>query len=218
MLALLKTKLAAVIISALAVTTVAGTTVAAANHAGPFAPGNVFGTSQNGDISRDSTTTPGSNGKTQHYEAQGQIVSVTFAAETGTTTGTPPGVTTGTPLGTASGTLMFLPNGSSAAISVTFTLQTHVEVADKTHTTKGAAGLKAGLYANIVGLKQTDGTVLATTIQANANGNAHQGGSQPTPGPGNDHHAPTPNPGSGHHDPTPNPGNGGHKPTPIPTP
>jgi len=189
-LTLLKTKLAAVIISAVAVTAVAGTTVAAANHAGPFAAGAIFGPNASVTTHHQPAQTPDTDQHTQHYEAQGLISSVTFNA------------------GNTSGTLLFLPNGSHAAVLVKFTAQTHVEVAADnskgatSHGNPGAAGLKAGLYANIVGERQADGSVLATNIQANANGNAHQGGEQPTPGPGNGHHTPTPGPG---HQPTPKP-------------
>lgn len=160
MMAFLKAKLAAVLISALAVTTVTGTAVVAAgHHAGPFAPGSVFGTQK---------TTKADEGH-QDFHAQGLIQHVTFAV--GTTT---------------SGSLTLLPNGQTQTVMVTFTAQTHVEVNGNNGThqagsttsdeTSGAAALTAGLYANVEGTKQGDGTVLAREIQANANGKAHQGG------------------------------------------
>jgi len=198
---LLKTKLAAVIISAVAVTAIAGTSVAAANHAGPFAAGAGFGSNTSVVGHHQPTQTPDKGQHDQHYEAQGQIAGVNLDA------------------GNSSGTVLFLASGTHAAVLVKFTAQTHITVADAhsnsatTHGNPGAAGLKAGLYANIVGEQQTDGSILATTIQANANGDAHQGGAQPTPGPG--HHDPTPGPGNGHQ-PTPGPGNG-HQPTPGPS-
>lgn len=161
MMIFLKAKLAAVLISAVAVTAVAGTTVVAATqHAGPFAPGAVFGGQK--------TTTAVADDH-QNFHAQGLIQQVTFS--TGATT---------------SGTLTLLPNGQTKTVVVSFTAQTHVEVngdSDGKHagsttggTTRGAAALTAGLSANVVGTLQHDGTVLAREIQANANGKAHQGG------------------------------------------
>jgi hypothetical protein len=197
-LTIVKAKLATVLISAVAVTAVAGTSVAAATHAGPFAAGAVFGPTTSTASHHQPTHTPDNH---QHFAAQGQISGVTFAT------------------GNTSGTLLFLPNGTTTAVVVKFTAQTHVEVSvthstsSTTHGNPGAAGLKAGLYANIVGDRQTDGTILASTIQASDNGKAHQGGAPPTPGPG--HHDPTPDPGNGHQ-PTPGPGNG-HQPTPGPS-
>lgn len=200
MLALLKTKLAVLLLGALAVTGATGTAavVAAHAHAGPFAQGGIFAQQQSAPHAQATKTPEGGAGTS--FQGQGLIQSVTFAA------------------GNVSGTLVFLPDGTTTPITVQFTTQTHVEVADGSnqHSTSqgnlGAPGLKAGLYANIVGTLQTNGSVLAKEIQANANGKAHQGGGQatPTPGPGHGHHdgTPTPVPGHGHHDGTPTPATG----------
>ena len=199
MLTLLKTKLALILIGALAVTGVTGTAavVAAHQHVGLFANGNLFGTQtshSHGDINTDKGTPTDAN-----YHAQGIIQSVTLGTDS------------------TSGTLTLLPNGTSTVVTVDFTAQTHIEIAadsEQKNPDSGAAGLKAGLFANVVGTLQPDKTVLAKEIQANANGKAHQGGNTPTPTPGDGHkHAngtPTPTPGDGHgHQngtPTPTPG------------
>ena len=197
MLTLLKTKVALLVLGAIAFTGVAGTAtvVVAQHHAGPFAPGGIFGAQH---PSQDASATKTPDGKTFH--AQGIIQSVTWDA------------------GKTSGSLTFVPNGTTAPVTVRFTAQTHVEVSadiqsgtTTTHGQVGVVGLQVGMAANIVGTLQPDGTVLAQEIQANANGKAHQGGDGATP---------TPNPGNGHHDgtPTPHPGNGHHDGTPTPTP
>src|SRR5215469_11257054 len=146
MLTVLKTKLALTIIGLVAATGVAGTTavVAAQQHAGPFAPGGIFASHTATPADHDHGTPAASD----QYEAQGLIQSVSLNADK------------------QSGTLQFLPNGTSASITVQFTADTHVEVADdrdpsSTHGQVGAAGLRAGLFANIVGTRQHNGSVVA---------------------------------------------------------
>jgi hypothetical protein len=192
MLAFLKTKLALTIIGVVAAVgaTGAATVVAAQHHIGPFAQES--GAAHSTIATSKATKTP--PGAAQ-YHSQGLITGVTLDA------------------GAASGTLTFLADDTTQAVTVHFTSQTHVEVTNDTagsgaaasHGQSGAAGLKTGMYAVIVGTVQSDGSILAKEIQANANGKAHHGGATPTPGPGNGHHTPTPGPGNGHHDPTPTP-------------
>ncbi len=167
MLTFLKTKLALTVLSAVIVLGVAGVTTAMAAelHFGPFASASPSA----------QKTTPADHGTPpshdqNHYHAQGLIQGVTLNADK------------------HSGTLVFLPDGASKSITVHFTADTHVEIADDrdpqaAHGQPGAAGLEVGLHANVVGTLQHDGSVLATTIQANANGKAHEGGEMPTPGP-----------------------------------
>jgi hypothetical protein len=189
MLAWMKTKVATLLIGALAAGTVAGgTAVAASRHAGPFAPGAVFGSQK--------TVASDHDQHDANYETQGLIKGVTF-----------------TDSGKTSGALVLLPDGQTATVKVTFTAATHVEVNGAQNTgekesgdqasgkgtpapaegagaktpepeasgTKtpdaahSAAALAVGLYANVTGTKQADGSVLAKNIQANANGKAHQG-------------------------------------------
>ncbi len=163
MLTFLKAKTALLVIGALATLTVAGTAVAVAghNHAGPLA--DASGTSAR-------TSTSDSHSSQQHYHAQGLIQAVTFQSSN-----------------SSSGQITFLPNGASTTILVNFNAQTHVEVAvDQTqqdsrgssaaHGQPGATALAAGMSALVVGTSQANGPVMATEIQANANGKAHQGG------------------------------------------
>ena len=177
MLPFLKTKLTLIILSVVVVLGLTGATavLAAERHVGPFAQ-NTAAASDHGHGQSDHGTPP-SHDQTQ-YHAQGLIQSVSLKA------------------GEHSGTLVFLPDGASKSVMVQFTADTHVEIADDRtpsagHGQPGAAGLEVGLHANIIGTLQKDGFVLATEIQANANGRAHQGGEMPTPGSGNDH-TPTP--------------------------
>jgi hypothetical protein len=176
MLTLLKTKVALVLIGTLVAGSLTGTAVMMAqNHAGPF---HVSGQNTNAG---ETTKTPESH-EGDTYHAQGLIKGVTFASNK------------------ASGSLTFLPNGATTTVTVHFTAQTHIEVAgdrdhedaDEAHSTSGqpgAAGLKAGLFAAVEGTRQSDGSVLAKEIQANANGNAHHNGDEATPEAGDDHDA-----------------------------
>jgi cytoskeletal protein RodZ len=109
MLTLLKSKIALAIIGMIGVGTVTATAaVASAHHAGPFA---VNTTQQQG---HDADPTKTAKANNQEYHAQGQIVSVTFAAGS-----------------TNSGSLVLRPNGQQQTVTVTFTSATHVEVTDK---------------------------------------------------------------------------------------
>lgn len=190
MLAFLKTKLALMTIGVVAAIGATGTVavMAAQHHNGPSAQGS--GAAAHSTVSTPKTTkTP--PGATQ-YHAQGLITSVILGADATT------------------GSLTFLADGTTQAVMVRITSQTHVEVTSagngKAATGQsGAAGLKTGLHAVVVGTVQSDGSILAKEIQANANGKAHHGGATSTPGPGNGHHDPTPGPGNGHHDPSPTP-------------
>jgi hypothetical protein len=193
MLSFLKTKLVLTIIGAVAAVGATGTVavVAAQHHIGPFAQGSGAATHSTVSTPRATKTPPGAS----QYHAQGLITSVTLD------------------ISATSGTLTFVADGTTQPVTVHITAQTQVEVAPANagggstspHGQSGAAGLKSGLYAVIVGTMQSDGSILAKEIQANANGKAHQGGATPTPGPGNGHHDPTPGPGNGHHTPTPSP-------------
>jgi hypothetical protein len=200
MLTLLKSKLVLAIIGIMGIGGITATaTIASAQHAGPFA----INTSQHGqDDGNNTSTTPG-----HEFHAQGVIVSVTLAQ--GSTT---------------SGTLVLRPNGQQNTVIVHFTADTHIEVShdqnddDSEHGTPipaatgehSASSLTAGLTVNVEGVVQSDGSVLAKEIQANDNGNAHDGDNgtpeanddHGTPGPGDDHG--TPEPGDDHG--TPGPG------------
>ncbi len=177
MLTLLKTKAALALIGMLIAGSLTGTAVMMAqNHAGPFG--------HNTNAGDETTKTPESQ-EGDSYHAQGLIKSVTFAS------------------GNTSGSLTFLPDGATTTVVVHFNAQTHVEVADDhfandhdpdgAHATPspsgqpGTAGLKAGLFVVVVGQKQSDGSVLAKEIQANANGAAHHDGDEATPEAGDDH-------------------------------
>jgi hypothetical protein len=160
MLSFLKTKLALTLIGAIAAVGAMGTAtmVAAQHHVGPFAQGSG---AVHSTVSASHKTPPGA----AQYHAQGVITAVSLNA------------------GATSGTLTFLAHGTTRAVTVHFTAQTHVEVADAgaehgttAHGQPGAAALKPGLHAVIVGTVQADGSILAKEIQANANGEAHQGG------------------------------------------
>jgi cytochrome c-type biogenesis protein CcmE len=191
MLTLLKSKLAMTVLGLVVAMGAAGTAtvVAAQQHVGPFAQSSGLAS---GHSTGQGTTTPQGS---HQFHAQGLIQGVTLNSDT------------------VSGMVLFLPDGASKAVTVHFTAQTHVEVADDAqqgsstsdHGQIGAAGLKTGEYALVVGTLQSDGTVLATEIQANTNGKAHQGGATPTPGSG-EGHRPIPTPGS----------DDGHRPTPTP--
>jgi len=206
MLTLLKSKMALAIIGVVAAGTITTTAaVASVNHEGPFATHTISAAQGHGTPDAKSTDTAKAT-----FHAQGQITAVQFAASS-----------------TTAGILTFVPDGQSKTITVAFTDQTKVEVSlthtnpakggqgntatpNPIHGQPGAAALVAGLFAVIDGTTQTDGSVLATHIQANDHGNAHQGGpdASPTPGPSHGKGTPgpdktpqpegTPQPGQGH--------------------
>jgi hypothetical protein len=201
-------RLALVLIASAAVVALSGAAAitAAQAHIGPFAQ---FGALNGGDSSTTGSSTTGSSTTKgdKEYHAQGTISSISF--DTGSTT---------------SGTLLFVPTGQTAAISVTFTAKTHVDIEDGNNsgdtTAKGDSGngsttttvsnpLTQGATVAIEGIQHADGTVTATEIELTGShagsddGDDHQG----TPGPDDDgHHTPTPGAGGEHQTPTPKPG------------
>ncbi|MBA3822990.1 MAG: hypothetical protein H0X24_03675 [Ktedonobacterales bacterium] len=210
MFALLRSKIAIAIIGCIAVGTITATAaVANAAHAGPFGLNTSQHSLQGGN--GDHTATPGDHA--QEVRLQGAIQSVTFAAGSIT-----------------AGSFVVLPQEQQQTVTVQFTNQTHIEVSSNDEksdvtSTKGSddgkatpvpdhgqphgAALTAGLFVQIEGTKQRDGSVLAKEIQANDNGNAHQG-VDGTPEPGEIHG--TPEPGDSHG--TPEPGDSHGTPQP----
>jgi hypothetical protein len=145
---LLKAKLSTIIISAVAVATVAGAGAVLAAH------GNAGNASTSASTSAGASAQHNENG----FEAQGVIQQVTFDQGT-----------------TQSGSLVFLPNKQQTTVTVVFNASTKIEVEGDTSTTSQGQGdddgahqgtLQAGMNAEVKGTLQTDGSVLASNIEA----------------------------------------------------
>ena len=220
MLALLKSKIAIAIIGCIAVASITATAaVASAQHAGPFAVNTTqHGVQGGGD---DGTKTVGADGQETHL--QGQIKSVTFTANStkaGTLVLLPTGKQQTVTVQFTAQTKVEVSlshSGGDSSKSGDDGKDTPTPEHDKAkgtptptanHGKQGAAALVAGLTVQVEGTKQADGSILAKEIQANDNGDAHEG----TPEPGNNHGTPepgdkhgTPEPGDSHGTPTPQP-------------